>query len=158
MPGWAKSLNSWKDRRVENAAVEDRQAAGDIGLIRRAAGAGIDISRCLATLITDTFSQDKVVAVCSGPGRHHFDDGAVDPIIHIKGVHLNGRFLDCVRVGNQVQNAGRDIAGDVQTIDHIHISNAAAVVRACRHLGFGGVIVVGLIISTYSPTPKPVTR
>src|ERR1700722_20372170 len=75
------------------------------------------------------------------PAGHDGLDGTGATVLHAEGVWLNGDFLNRIRIRSQVQHARPNVAGDVHSIHHVHVSNTAASVRAGIDLRLSRIVI-----------------
>ena len=78
---------------------------------------------------------------CRGTDRHGVDDGTAAVIFGGERIHCGSFFLNRIRIRTEVDDAGTNVAGNLQTVDDIHVGIATAAVSAGIHQLFCGEVV-----------------
>src|SRR4051794_34997124 len=110
-------------------------------------------------LIIKVVAGQAMKLIAARLGSHGHLDGTGAPVFDSKGVDLHARLLNGIRIGNQVDHAGPDIARDIQAVDDEHVAVAAPAIRAGIYLQLSRkVIAAGTRGATRRGTPARNSR
>ena len=91
---------------------------------------GAEFTARIEALVGVILAGEAMEGVRAGLGGHDGLDGAGTAVVDGVGVGLDAGFLDGVCVGGEVDDAGTDAAGDIETVYDVEVAVGAAAVGA----------------------------